>query len=244
MDDKTIAGVRFEALDKYSVSGRIRGYLEVRGGARVFTPNTLILAKASNDEELRALLGQADLLLPDGVGISLISLIRGYGKQARITGIDTAEWVLRYAAQKRLSVYLLGGGDGVAHRAAERLRADIPELIIAGTHHGYLDGRKSEYEAVIDEIRHTGADVVFVCMGFPKQERWICANASSLPSVRLFMGLGGSLDVWCGSVRRAPLPFRALGIEWLWRTLIEPHRAKELLAVPTFLIKTLYGELS
>ncbi len=237
MSFKTIAGVRIEDLDATEIKSRIKGFLSVRGGARVYTPNSLILYKASKDERLVKLLNSADLLLPDGIGICVVSLLRREKVKGRITGIDTAEWVLKYAQKHGLSVYLLGGEVGVAERAAARLKKAIPRLAIAGTHHGYLCERQHENAEVIEEIQRTHADIVFVCMGFPRQEEWINKYSRDLPDVRLFMGLGGSLDVWSGKLKRAPLPFRMLGFEWFWRALCEPKRVAELISIPLFLLR-------
>lgn len=235
MSFKAIAGVRIEDLDATEIKSRIKDFLSVRGGARIYTPNSLILYKTSKDARLAQLLNSGDLLLPDGIGISVVRCLRGEGVRGRITGIDTAEWILRYAEKKGLSVYLLGGKSGVAERAAERLKKTLPKLKISGTHHGYIQKRQQN-AAVIEEIRRTRADIVFVCMGFPRQEAWISSCSRALPNVRLFMGLGGSLDVWSGKLRRAPLPFRALCLEWLWRAICEPKRAAELISIPLFLL--------
>ncbi len=234
---KNIAGVRIDVTDKADAKSRLRGYLREKSGKRVFTPNSVILGKAARDVRLRELLNKADLLLPDGIGVALAFRIKGYGACDRITGIDTAEWVLRYAAKNGLSVYLLGGEPGVAERAARRLKKALPTLKIAGTHHGYFDFRTQKNAEVLKSIRSSNTDIVFVCMGFPRQEAWINRYAPQLSDVRLFMGLGGSLDVWSGKIRRAPSLFRAAGLEWLWRALREPRRTTELLSIPIFLIK-------
>ncbi|MBE6577597.1 MAG: WecB/TagA/CpsF family glycosyltransferase [Ruminococcaceae bacterium] len=238
MESKAIAGVRIDTCKKADARHRIRAFLKEKNGARVFTPNSLILHKASRDSRLRKLLNSAELLLPDGAGVCLAYRLRGYGDCERITGIDTAEWILRFAEKNGLSVFLLGAERGVAERAAARLKKALPKLRIAGTQHGYFDKRfgSDENRAVVSKIRLSGADIIFVCMGFPTQEAWIYQNASSIPEARLFMGLGGSLDVWSGKVRRAPRLFRVAGLEWLWRAIREPRRASELLSLPLFLI--------
>ena len=198
-----------------------------------------MLYKVSSDARLARLLNTADMLLPDGVGVSLILRNRGAKEHERITGIDTAEWVLSYAQSNGLSVYLLGGAPTVAASAARALKKRFPRLKIAGTHHGYFDAsmQSKENEEVLKSIRGSHADIVFVCMGFPRQEAWIARHGKHLHGVRLFMGLGGSLDVWSGNVRRAPRIFRACGVEWLWRAVKEPKRIKDILALPVFVIK-------
>lgn len=194
--------------------------------ATVFTPNIEMLRLSTRDAELRALLNSSDIRLPDGVGIYLCALLGGMRPPARTTGIDCAEALLSLAKKRGYSVFLLGGKRGVARRAATKLRRRYRALKVVGTHHGYFDKRQGadENNSVIRIINEARPDVLFVCFGFPLQERWISENISSLPSVKLAMGLGGSLDVWSGDIRRAPSWMRDCGLEWLWRFTREPRR--------------------
>ena len=148
-----------------------------------------------------------------------------------MTGIDTAYFLLRYAEIKGFSVFFLGGKDGVAKKAAKCLMHKMPLLKICGTHHGYFDksAESAENQAVIRALCKAKPDILFVCMGFPAQERWITENIDRLPSVSVAMGIGGSLDVWAGDVRRAPMVFRVLDLEWLWRCMTQPERFAKLL---------------
>ena len=123
----------------------------------------------------------------------------------------------------------------MAEAAAKNLKCRLPSLNICGTHHGYFEKSGKENYLVLEEIRAAAHDILFVCFGFPMQERWICDNLSSLTSVRIAMGLGGSLDVWSGNKKRAPKALQAMGLEWLWRSAFEPKRLKILLKIPKFL---------
>ena len=185
----------------------------------VFTPNFEILTKARRDAELIRLLQKADVLLPDGVGVSLLCKIKKEPPCGRAAGIDTAYLLMRHAARRGLRVFLLGAEVGIAKEAKRRLCREIPKLCVCGTYHGYFDKSQGSDEntAVLEKIRQARPDILLVCFGFPTQERWISENRSSLPSVKIFMGLGGSLDVWSGKKRRAPVVMRACGLEWLWR---------------------------
>ena len=230
MEKFELYGVEFERMGAREAAGRIKRFLRAREHSCVFTPNFQMVRAAARSSHIREMLGSADLLLPDGVGITLLCRASGGERVPRITGIDTAHFVLRYAARRSLSVYLLGAQDGVAALAAKRLAREIPDLKICGVHHGYFD--KAPYSRqnleLLQKIRRAKPDIVFVCFGFPAQEEWILQNRSRLPSVRLFMGLGGVLDVWSGRVRRAPVCFRVLGLEWLWRCVREPRRFARL----------------
>jgi N-acetylglucosaminyldiphosphoundecaprenol N-acetyl-beta-D-mannosaminyltransferase len=194
---------------------------------RVFTPNATIAAAALHDASLHALLCRADLLLPDGRGVLIASRLAKTPLQHRLPGIEVAEALLPLCAALRAPVYFLGAAPGIARHAAAAWKERLPDLMLAGTHHGYLTPDQSP--RIVQEIRDSGARVLFVCLGFPQQERWICEHLSELKDVRIAMGLGGSFDVWAGKVRRAPLPVRKAGLEWLWRTAQRPTRIRTLL---------------
>lgn len=231
MEGFSVFGVTFERLDTRRAAKKLMRIIDSESGARVFTPNLHMLRAASRDKEIAQLLSRADILLPDGIGVSLACRLRGICGVSRITGIDTAFFVMRYAAAKGASVFLLGANEGIADLASKRLGRKIPNLKICGTHHGYFDKApdSAKNRAVLAKIRRASPDILFVCFGFPEQERWILQSSASLPSVKLFMGLGGSFDVWSGKVRRAPFVLRALDLEWLWRCVLEPRRFKRLL---------------
>jgi N-acetylglucosaminyldiphosphoundecaprenol N-acetyl-beta-D-mannosaminyltransferase len=176
----------------------------------------------------------SDINIPDGIGIYLASRLCGSPLPERSTGIDTAEQILKIAEKRSLRVFLLGGKDGIARVAKKNLLRRFPALNICGTHHGYFD-EKSE-KKVINLINSSRAELLLVCMGFPRQEEWISKNLSSLTSVRVAIGLGGTLDVWANKVRRAPKILQNVGLEWLWRVILEPSRAKIFLDIPRFLL--------
>ena len=206
----------------------IENMLNTRRGATVFTPNGEIIYKIRNDGEMKKSFESADLSLPDGVSVLLGARLLGYQIPSRLSGIDTAEFILELADRKKLSVYLLGGENGVADAAAIRLRDNYPSLTVSGIHHGFFLPDSDEEKQILREIRNKAPDILFVCLGAPAQEKWITKNSPTLPSLRLSMGLGGSLDVWSGNKKRAPRLFRSLGLEWLYRIFQSPDRIKRL----------------
>ena len=231
MDSFSLYGVNFRLVGARRIAGKIRDALSTDQQISVFTPNLQIIRSVARDTDIRRLLNSADILLPDGAGISLLCRAKGLGRVPRMTGIDTAYFLMRYAGMHGLSVFLLGAQRGVADIAANRLTEEISGLRICGTHHGYFDKceNSDENSAVLQKIRRASPDILFVCFGFPMQERWIFDNLKKLPSVNICMGLGGALDVWSGRVRRAPLAFRMLDLEWLWRCIGQPERFVKLL---------------
>ena len=235
-----ILGIKIPKASEVYVEGEILKFLSRRGGAKIFTPNPQMLSIADRDEKFKAVLNSAELLIPDGVGVLLAARLAGSSLPARITGIDTAYRILELCEQRGLTVALIGAKNNIAKLAAKRLKKRLPKLDISLTHHGYFKKfpkDSAENLAVIKKLRLSAPDVLFVCFGTPAQERWIYENAASLPSVRLFMGLGGSLDVWAGNVRRAPKTIQSLGAEWLWRCIGEPVRFLRLARLPELYLK-------
>jgi N-acetylglucosaminyldiphosphoundecaprenol N-acetyl-beta-D-mannosaminyltransferase len=192
----------------------------------VYTPNPVMMENAARDLWLHAALARADLNLPDGIGVVLAARLLGESVKERISGVDMAKGVLVLSARRGYRVFLLGGKEGVAREAAARLAETLPELCVCGTRHGYFS--EDEAETVLEEIRRAKPDVLFVCLGSPKQESFIDRYRGELPDVKLFMALGGTLDVLAGRVRRAPLPIQTAGLEWLWRMVLEPRRLRDL----------------
>lgn len=219
-----ILGIPISAKNRQEVNTYISNALSLKRNTVIFTPNAEILYRASRSHPLSELLLKADLLLADGAGVVAASHLLKAPLPCRITGIDTAEFILWEASKNGLSVYLLGGRESVAERAAKALMKKYPKLRICGYHHGY-------FKSSDDMIRHisdASPDILFVCLGFPAQERFIIENAHNLPSLRLSIGLGGSLDVWSGDTCRAPMAMQKVGLEWLYRLCSDPKRIKRL----------------
>ena len=210
----------------------------------IFTPNAEMLAAAKKRKRLLSLLKTAALPFPDGIGVYIAARMIGYVPKERTNGIDLAERILNEAATRKMGVFLLGGRPGIAEAAAKKLSERFDGIIISGTHHGYFDKIGSKNDDVIKRIDRSGAEVLFVCFGFPTQERWIADNIHKLKSVKIAAGLGGSLDVWSGKLRRAPKLFRALGIEWLWRVACEPSRIRRIPSVFKFILHCLAGKMA
>ena len=231
-----IFSVGIHTATKKQMEAEIEAALLGDGQKSLFTPNPQMLLACRRSEELCDLMNKADFSLPDGIGIKLVSGIHGATVPERLSGIDMGEFILSLACREDLSVFLLGGAEGVAQDAAKALSLKYKGLRICGTHHGYFEKSGAENSALLDAIREAAPQVLVVCLGFPIQEKWIAENLASLPSVRLAMGLGGSLDVWSGNKKRAPSAFQRMGLEWLWRALTEPRRMKIFIDIPRFLV--------
>lgn len=228
-----IGGVRFDERTKEEVLADIESRLDGKRPTRVFTPNPLMVQNAKRDARLRAALSHADVNLCDGIGILLAARLLGTPLPERITGIDFAEELVALAEQQGLRLFLLGGKPGVADAAAKALWRRYPRLNICGACHGYFDEEDGAYLAA--HIAAKRPDILFVCLGSPRQEIFIDEHMARTGAT-LGIGLGGTLDVWAGNVRRAPKFFRNIGLEWLWRMAREPRRLAGIPHMVVFLV--------
>jgi len=184
-----------------------------------------------NDSELKRCLEQADLVLPDGIGCVIAAKLLHGIRITRVAGADTMPVLCDLSRRCGHGIFLLGGTEKVNQLAAEKLRARYPDLQIAGRQNGYF---KAEDEAqIVDTINASGAKLLFVALGSPRQEKWIQANREQLKTP-VIQGVGGTLDVIAGTVMRAPLLFQRMHSEWLFRLLANPTRGRRQLALLTF----------
>lgn len=197
-------------------------------------PDCLNIAYA-NSEYLNVL-RRADLVLPDGIGIHLAGRIKGTPMLENVNGTDLFPRLCERAAHERLPLYLLGARPSVAAAVAEAMRAKYPQLEIAGTHHGYFDSRHSS--TVVNDINTSGAHILLVAMGAPRQDLWLAAHRDELRT-SILMGVGGLFDFYSGNICRAPMWMREIGMEWVWRLLQEPRRMwrRYLIGNPLFIYR-------
>lgn len=187
----------------------LKEYLKGDTLKKIYTPNTEIVMAAKDDDNLRKLLNRGDLIIPDGIGLIYGSRIQGKPLKERVTGFDTSIELLKIANEKGYSLYLLGGKDGIARDAAKNISEQYPNIKIAGYHHGYFEGshlghKDTEEELeIIKEINEKKPDIIFVGLGFPKQEIWIDSNSHRL-NAKVIIGNGGVMDILSGNAKRAP----------------------------------------
>jgi N-acetylglucosaminyldiphosphoundecaprenol N-acetyl-beta-D-mannosaminyltransferase len=203
---------------------------------QVITVNTEFVIEAQRNTAFRACINEAELVVPDGMGIVWATRYLGRPAPERVTGTDTLPELAKLCAARGYRLYLLGAAPGVAESAAERLCALAPDLQIAGTYAGSPD--PAEEEPILERIRQAQADVVCVAYGAPAQELWIYRNLSRLPAA-VAMGVGGAYDFLAGRKLRAPKAMQRMGLEWLYRLYREPWRIWRMLAIPRFMILVL-----
>lgn len=227
-----IMGVSFDNL---TLEEAVRTGEALAGGpdfSYVVTPNPEIVNMARQAEDYKTILNRAALVLPDGIGVVYAAKILGRPLKGRVPGIDFASGLLDRLKGTQRRLFLLGAKPGVAEQAAENLKQRYPGLVICGTHDGYFQ----DAGPVVEAIRAAEADVVFVCLGAPKQERWM-AQYGPQTGAHLMVGLGGVLDVYAGNVKRAPEVWQKAGMEWLYRLLHQPSRFGRMAKLPLFLVE-------
>ena len=226
-----VLGVGFDNLTLDEAVARGMELVCGEGTHYVVTPNPEIVEVCRENPAARDAVNGADLVLPDGVGVVKGAAMLGTPLKEKTPGIEFAAGLMGKMAQQGKSLYLLGAKPGVAELAGQRLTQRYPGLRIAGTHDGYF----KEDGPVVEAIRQSGADVVFVCLGAPKQELWMAKNGSAT-GAHLLCGLGGSLDVFAGVVARAPKFWSNHGLEWFYRLCKEPRRIGRMMKLPLFLV--------
>lgn len=226
-----VLGVAFDNVTMNEAVKLAMEAIDRRSGGFVVTPNPEIVMAARENPALDHALKQAELVLPDGIGIIYGGKILGTPLKEKTPGVDFASEVMASLAKRGGSVYLFGAKPGVAELAGEKLRDRHPGLVIAGCSDGYFD----DDAPIIEKINTAQPDLLLVCLGAPKQELWMLSHRAEL-DVGLMAGLGGSLDVFAGVARRAPKLMQKLGLEWLYRLCKQPSRIGRMMKLPQFLL--------
>ena len=203
-------------------------------GAHVVTLNPEMIEMGEKDIRLENILKNAELIIHDGIGIRLALRMRGI-KQEKVAGVEFARELINLCAENSCPIALVGAQEEVVNRAAENIRKETPNVNIVYKHNGYYD----DEDAVINEIIERGAKVVMVAMGVPRQEFFI-DKVKTRNSDIILIGVGGSFEVWSGFTKRAPVIWRKLGLEWLYRAIKQPERFKRIFpTLPRFLFRVI-----
>lgn len=226
-----ILGVRIDRVDMQGAVLKVKELLKKDTPSAVYTPNSEIIYMARNDEEFKKVLNSSDLNTADGIGVVYASRILKQPISERVPGYDLAVNLLPVMNENKLKLFLFGSKEGVAKKAKENILKNYPDINICGTQNGYF----KESDGIIEKINNENPDFVFVCLGAPKQEKWIYENKDKL-KCKVLMGIGGSLDVFAGEAKRAPEIFIKLNIEWLYRLMKNPSRIGRMMALPKFAI--------
>ncbi len=226
-----ILGAPVARLSLTETAKLITGFVQEGRPRQVITLNPEYLVRAQSSPELLETVRRADLVTADGVGIVWAAKKAGAPVPERVTGIDLLQRLAREAGAQGWRVFLLGSRPGVAAKAGRNLTRQYPGLHLVGTEDGYFG--PADEPAIIDKIRASGADLLFVGLGAPRQELWTVQNLENL-GVPVVIGVGGSFDVVSGEVQRVPSWLQRLNLEWLGRLASDPKRWRRQLVLPEF----------
>lgn len=240
-----LLGVRIENVSMQSALDRIFAWAARPGDPRrqratVAFVNPDCLNTACEDEHYRAILSRATMVLPDGIGIRMAARLHSVAVRENLNGTDMFPRLCERAAFTGTSIYLLGARPGVAEEAAAEMVRRYPRLRVAGTRHGYFDA--AEERQIVREINDSGAGILLVAFGVPRQEKWLARHADEI-TVPVRMGVGGLFDFYSGRIPRAPMWIREMGFEWVWRLAREPRRMwrRYVIGNPRFLVRVWRG---
>ncbi len=235
-----IFGVKIDKVTMDEAYNRVVGFIQSESECKlVFTPNPEFVMKAQEDVEFKEILCQGDLVVADGIGLIKASKIHHLELPERVPGIELMEKTLEYCNRSKKSIFLFGGKPGVTDKAAKKIVEKYPNIVVKGTQNGYYD-EKDELK-ILDKINEAKADVLFVGLGSPRQEKWLNRHKKIL-NTKVAFGIGGAMDVWADVAKRAPKLFIDLGLEWFYRLLKEPSRIGRMMVLPKFMIKVIFAK--
>ncbi|UFJ43376.1 WecB/TagA/CpsF family glycosyltransferase [Brevibacillus humidisoli] len=230
-----ILGVPFKTSGFEETVTHLTGRIDAGDRTHVVTANPEVVMVARSNPHFRAVLDQA-YVVPDGIGIVYAARWLNYPMRERVTGIELMTALMERANAYGWSVYLLGASPDVIGKAASTLSTQYPQSRIVGVRDGYFC--KEEEAAIVEDIAAKRPDLLFVALGSPRQDEWIHTYWEQI-QVPLAMGVGGSFDVLAGAVKRAPLIWQKMHVEWLYRLISQPSRWRRQLAIPQFVAAVL-----
>ena len=231
MERVELLGVGFDNVNMSEAVERGVEMLLSDGAHYVVTPNPEIVETCRANPAAKEAVNGADLVIADGIGVVYGARIKKTPLKCRVPGIEFGAEMVAQCAKLGKSVYFLGCKPGIAEMAAENLKKQHPGLKVVGTADGYF----KDDAAAAEKVRESGADLLFVCLGAPKQEIFM-KQYGEATGAHLLMGLGGSLDVFAGVVKRAPKIYQDLNLEWFYRLIKNPSRIGRMMKLPLFLI--------
>jgi len=237
----SILGVPVDAVDFESALSWVESAIEQPGNKRIVAVNPEKVMAARKDAELMRFLHSSDLLIPDGIGVVIAARLLGLARMSRVAGSDMMPAICGLAAKKGFSVFIYGSKPEVNEKARAELIKNYPGLNIVGWSHGYVP--EAEMEKLVQRINQSGAQILFVALGSPRQEKWLAKYGPKLLTARISQGIGGTLDTIVGTAKRAPVFWQKLNLEWLYRLILEPKRVKRQKVLPLFALGVLKARL-
>lgn len=231
-----LLGVPVDCVDMSEAIDYVESMINGLNPCAILAVNPEKVVRAQQDDKLLKQLRNASLLIPDGIGVVFAVRLLGLGQLERVPGSELMPKLCEQASKKGYKVFLFGADQEVVLEAAQVLRQRYPGLNIIGFQHGYV--KEEEMWSVVTAINRSQADLLFVALGSPQQELWMTRYLPVL-KVKVCQGVGGTFDVIAGRVRRAPVAFRLLHLEWFYRLLSQPSRILRQTALPVFALRVL-----
>lgn len=216
-----ILGCMVDNLSMSETIDRIESFIDSGQPHQHVVINADKVVRAHHDPEFRSIINRCDLINADGMPVVWASKLLRRPLKERVTGVDLFYELVASAARKGWRVYFLGARQEIVSATVESLKAMHPSLIVAGSRHGYW--QKDDEAAVVEQIRESSPDILFVAISSPKKEEFLAKYQSAM-GVPFAMGVGGTFDIVAGKTRRAPAWMRSVGLEWFYRFLQEPQR--------------------
>ena len=229
-----ILGVAVDSITMEEAVDTIETYMDERTGVLIATANAEMILRATHDPDLMQILNQAALVVPDGAGTVWAAHHLGEEMPERVAGYDLAQRLMKDAPAQHRRIFFFGSAPGVAEKAKAKAERLYPGIEIVGTRNGFFS--ESDVPAIVEQIRCAKPDLLLVALGVPKQEKWLQKHLSEL-EVPVSIGVGGTLDVMAGVMKRAPRWMQKAKLEWLFRGMMQPKRAGRLMALPKFVLK-------
>ena len=237
-----ILNIWVDPVNKEEAIQRVRWFIERQSGPHsIFAANPEKNYSIPKDPLLYETFKNADLLIPDGIGMVMAARILYGARLARIPGVELMDNICELAAQERKKIFIYGAIEEVNKSAVEELKRKYPGIDIAGRSNGFVT--EDKMSELIDRINESKAEILFLALGSPMQEKWFAAHKHDLVNVRVCQGIGGSLDTIVGNVKRAPQFWQKHSAEWLYRLISEPKRMKRQKVLPVFVIMVLLKKI-
>lgn len=236
-----VRGIKFDNVNMAEALEIAVSLINSDGFSYMVTPNAEIVQACIEAPMLYDIINTASLIIPDGAGVVYASKILKTPLKEKVAGVELAEKIVEYAANAGEKIYFFGGSKADGQReavhkiAAEKLAEKYPGFVAVGRD-GYFDNE--ETDEIIADIENSGAKILFVCLGAPKQEKWLFENRKKFKNIKFAAGLGGSLDVFAGVARRAPEFYINHNLEWLYRLKSNPSRIGRMMKLPKFILGT------
>src|SRR5699024_10121659 len=236
MQHVRIMDIPFINESKINVLKSIHNAIQNKNKKFIVTANPEIVMETRKDKDYKSIIQSADYIIPDGIGIVLAAKRKKTPIKERIPCVELMEDMLEYANTHKKTCYIIGAESKINHALVKKVKIDCKDLIIVGSHHGFFELNET---SIVEDVKNSNADILFVALGFPRQEKWIYQNYENFDK-GVFMGVGGSFDVISETVKRAPKLWIKLNLEWLYRIIIQPTRVNRIFVVIKFLLLTLF----